>query len=198
MREQVTRRLLESVNSRIAPFSSASARWLVAAAAVALACGLLGSARDSALEHAGRLEAELTQLDDLAAAYRRLSAEGTDTSGDPHLPRPSVRTIVEHATRQALHRGKVLSLEPRAEEPSSRPAQGPGGAGLATDESVELRLSAILLTDLVDLLYELEHGPHPLRVHRLHVRRSAPQSIDVEGEAGLEIMAVLDLRRASR
>ncbi len=201
MRRRVGGQVMSREGSDIPPsFSSAGARWLIAVAAVAVTCGLLGRARDSALERASRLEAEVTRLDELAAAYLQLASppaapgprsSGSGAAGPAPIP---VRAIVERATREALQQGKVLSLAGETTEPRNQPGPATDAAGIAPEERVELRLSGAPLVDLVDLLYKLERGPQPLRVHRLHVRRSVSE----RSEAALDVMAVLEAPRPGR
>jgi hypothetical protein len=161
---------------------------------VAVVCTLLGRARDSALDHAARLEGELTRLGDLAVAYEQLvvaHAISAPASGgsQPEIP---VRVIVERATRDVVQRGTVVSLESMRREPPSQPPLAAETGGLGSGERVELRLSGTPLVDLVDLLYALERGPQPLRVDRLHVRRTVAERAEAQGAAALDVTAVLD------
>jgi hypothetical protein len=72
------------------------------------------------------------------------------------------------------------------------------GAGPADEERIELHVGGIQLGDLVGLLYELERGPQPLRLERLHLRRAAPEPVaGVQRGATLEITAVVARRRDS-
>jgi hypothetical protein len=188
------------MGSRHLPHPSETVRWLVAAAVVAVACTLLGRARDAALDHAARLEGELTQLGDLAAAYEQLAvaqavSAPASAGSQPEIP---VRTLVERATREAVRRGTVVSLEPMRRESPSQPAPALEASGLGSGEGVELRVSGTPLVDLVDLLYALERGRQPLRVDRLHVRRTVAERADMQGAAALDVTAVLDPLRPGR
>jgi len=169
-------------------------RWLLATAAVVAACWLLAGARDAALERAGRLEADLDRLAGLAAEYQRLSGDPVDPAADPASPRLPLGIVVDRTARRALRHGTVLSLAPWAGGTSDSPAQIRDGTALTTDEPVELRLSEAPLTDLVDLLYALDHAPRRLRVDRLHVRRSRAEPAAGTDGTALEVTAVVALR----
>ena len=79
---------------------------------------------------------------------------------------------IESTVSQVLGgRDKILSMNPQSKII--------GGA--YREESVELKLTGISLKELVDMLYQIEKGPHPLRVTRLLVKKRYrdPRTFDV-------------------
>ena len=87
------------------------------------------------------------------AAYEQLAvaqaASAPASAGSqPEIP---VRTLVERATREAVRRGTVVSLEPMRRESPNQPAPALEASGLGSGEGVELRVSGTPLVDLVDL-----------------------------------------------
>ncbi|HON37792.1 MAG: type II secretion system protein GspM [Desulfomonilia bacterium] len=44
-------------------------------------------------------------------------------------------------------------------------------SGGSTRESVEVKIRSVFQDDLISLLYDIEHSPHPLKIKRLNIRR---------------------------
>lgn len=90
---------------------------------------------------------------------RKLEAdEAVLAQGDPNF---SLFAYLDAATAQAVGREHVASMNP-------------SNKNIGTDfqeQQVEIRLTQINLQQLVDLLYRVEKGEHPLRFSRLQVKK---------------------------
>src|SRR6185369_15401487 len=87
-------------------------------------------------------------------------------------PKFSLFPHIESTVSQVLGgREKIASMNPQNKELS----------GAYREESVELKLNAVSLQQLVDLMYSIEKGAQPLRMTRLQVKKRPrePQSFDV-------------------
>ena len=87
-------------------------------------------------------------------------------------PRFSLFPHIEATVSQVLGgREKIASMNPQNKDIS----------GTYREESVELKLTAVSLQQLVDLLYHIEKSDQPLRLTRLQVKKRArePQTFDV-------------------
>lgn len=78
---------------------------------------------------------------------------------------------IEATVGQVVGREKITSMNP----------QNKDLAGTYREESVELKLTAITLEQLTDLVYRIEKSPQPLRVTRLQVKKRVrePQTFDI-------------------
>ncbi len=87
-------------------------------------------------------------------------------------PKFSLFPHIESTVSQVLGgREKIASMNPQNKELS----------GAYREESVELKLNAVSLQQLVDLMYHIEKGAQPLRLTRLQVKKRPrePQTFDV-------------------
>lgn len=86
-------------------------------------------------------------------------------------PKFSLFPHIETTVAGVFGRDKIKSMNPDSKVV----------AGVYREESVELKLSGISLEQLVDMLYRIEKGPHPLRVTRLQIKKQYrdPHSFDV-------------------
>ena len=87
-------------------------------------------------------------------------------------PKFSLFPHIEATVSQVLGgREKIASMNPQNKDLS----------GAYREESVELKLTAVSLQQLVDLLYHIEKSDQPLRLTRLQVKKRArePQTFDV-------------------
>jgi general secretion pathway protein M len=99
---------------------------------------------------------------------------------DPHF---SLFPHIESTVSQVLGgRDKIASMNPQNKDIS----------GIYREESVELKLNAISLQQLVELLYRIEKGAQPLRLTRLQVKKRPrePQTFDVT--ATVSMLKALD------
>jgi general secretion pathway protein M len=87
-------------------------------------------------------------------------------------PQFSLFPFIETTVGKLIGRKKIKSMNPESKAI---------GAGAYREESVELKLTGIELQQLVDMMYQIEKGPHPLRVTRLQVKKQVrdPYSFDV-------------------
>jgi hypothetical protein len=165
--------------------------WIVAAVAVAALSAGVAAARDALLVRLETRVRELADLRTLAQAYRRLSVEHVRAGAlRRSATRASIPTTVELATRRVLRHGTVTSLVPIAgDDPDPRHGRpAPVTRDHPSDQPVELRLTGTSTGELVDLLYELGHGPGPLNVDRLRLRRAEATP---PAHAALDVSAVL-------
>jgi general secretion pathway protein M len=99
---------------------------------------------------------------------------------DPHF---SLFPHIESTVSQVLGgREKIASMNPQNKDIS----------GIYREESVELKLNAISLQQLTDLMYKIEKGAQPLRLTRLQVKKRPrePQTFDVT--ATVSMLKALD------
>ena len=83
----------------------------------------------------------------------------------------SLFPYIEATVADVVGRDRIASMNPKTKVINDAYHQ----------ESVELKLTAISLEQLVDMMYRIEKGQHPLRVTRLQVkkRRRDPRTFDV-------------------
>jgi general secretion pathway protein M len=86
-------------------------------------------------------------------------------------PKFSLFPHIEATVAQVVGRDKIKSMNPENKEI--------GGA--YREDSVELKLAGISLDQLVDMMYRIEKGAHPLRITRLQVKKQLrdPHMFDV-------------------
>ena len=100
-------------------------------------------------------------------------------------PKFSLFPHIEATVSQVLGgRDKIASMNP----------QNKDLGGAYREESVELKLNGVSLQQLVDLMYQIEKGPQPLRLTRLQVKKRArePQTFDVT--ATVSMLKALDAK----
>ena len=87
-------------------------------------------------------------------------------------PKFSLFPHIEATVGQVVGREKITSMNPQNKDLA-------GGA--YREESVELKLTAVTLEQLSDLMYKIEKSPQPLRVTRLQIKKRPrePQTFDV-------------------
>ncbi len=99
------------------------------------------------------------QRDVFLALARRLEANQSATSeADPNF---NLFAYVQNATTQAVSRERILSLNPSTKNVNPE----------YQELQVEVKLQQISLAQLVDLLYRIEKGEHPLRFSRLQIKK---------------------------
>lgn len=155
-------------------------RLLLQAAATAtagtilfLVASTLQSTRESLQRRIDAKEQQLQEVHELAARYEALEQQTevlTATYGD----RPenfSLFSFLENIGTKTVTREKILAMSPSSKTIGDQ----------FVEESVEMRLSAVSLESLVDLLYEIENARTPLRVTRLKMkkRHKDPHNFDV-------------------
>ena len=86
-------------------------------------------------------------------------------------PKFSLFPHIETTVGQVVGREKIASMNP----------QNKDIAGVYREDSVEIKLNAISLEQLVQLMYKIEKGQQPLRITRLQVKKRLrePQTFDV-------------------
>lgn len=102
-------------------------------------------------------------------------------------PNFSLFPHIESTVSQVLGgRDKIASMNPQNKDIS----------GAYREESVELKLNAISLQQLTDLLYRIEKGAQPLRLTRLQIKKRPrePQTFDVT--ATVSMLKALDAVKA--
>lgn len=86
-------------------------------------------------------------------------------------PKFSLFPHIEATVGQVVGREKITSMNP----------QNKDLAGAYREESVELKLTAVTLEQLTDLMYRIEKSPQPLRLTRMQVKKRPrePQTFDI-------------------
>lgn len=118
-------------------------------------------------------EAELGEIqrnrDEYFALMRRIEANQASISKED--PNFNLFSYLQNTVTQAVSRDRVTSMNPTTQEMGSE----------FQKELVEIKLSQIDLKQLVDILFRIEKGEHPLRFSRLSVkkRRDDVYSFDV-------------------
>lgn len=87
-------------------------------------------------------------------------------------PKFSLFPHIEATVGEVVGRDKIASMNPQNKEL---------GGGAYREESVEIKLNAVTLQQLTDLMYRIEKGAQPLRLTRLQVKKRVrePQTFDV-------------------
>jgi type II secretory pathway component PulM len=90
---------------------------------------------------------------------------------------------IEATVGQVVGRDHISSMNPQNKEI----------AGAYREESVEIKLSAVSLQQLVELMYKIEKGQQPMRFTRLQVKKRLrePQTFDVT--ATVSMLKALDV-----
>jgi general secretion pathway protein M len=125
---------------------------------------------------AQRIVGKQRQLEEMQAmreAYMGLlrQLEASQQVLDRADPKFSLFPHIEATVAQVVGRDKIKSMTPENKEV--------GGA--YREDSVELKLAGISLEQLVDMMYRIEKGEHPLRITRLQVKKQFrdPHMFDV-------------------
>jgi general secretion pathway protein M len=87
-------------------------------------------------------------------------------------PKFSLFPHIEATVGQVVGREKIASMNPQNKEL---------GGGAYREDSVEIKLNAVTLDQLTDLMYRIEKGAQPLRLTRLQVKKRVrePQTFDI-------------------
>lgn len=87
-------------------------------------------------------------------------------------PKFSLFPHIEATVGDVVGRDKIASMNPQNKEL---------GGGAYREESVEIKLNAVTLQQLTDLMYRIEKGTQPLRLTRLQVKKRVrePQTFDI-------------------
>jgi len=160
-------RQLVTYYSRLAPRE----RLLLAVAAVSVVLisvysfvwDPLQSNRDLLARRIAAKEKELAEIQKQRETYldllRRLEAnQSALAQGDPNF---SLFSYLDAAVAQAVGREHITSMNPSNKNIGTE----------YQEQLVEIRLTQISLPQLVDLLYRVEKGDHPLRFSRLQVKK---------------------------
>lgn len=129
--------------------------------------------RERMVVRIGQKERELAEIQKMRQAYLELLQQFEASQAVIAKPDPSFSLFshVEATVGQAVARDKIASMNP-----------GTKTLGNAyKEESVEFKLTAVSLAQLVDLLFRVEKGAHQLRVTRMQVKKrfKDPHSFDV-------------------
>ncbi len=108
-------------------------------------------------------ERELSELQEMRVAYLELlrQAEASQAVLDKADAKFALFPFIEATVSQVVGRERIASMNPQNKDISDA----------YREDSVELKLTDIELAQLVDMLYRIEKGPHPLRVTRLQLKK---------------------------
>ena len=102
-------------------------------------------------------------------------------------PKFSLFPHIEATVSQVLGgRDKIVSMNPQNKDIS----------GTYREESVELKLNAVSLQQLVDLLYHIEKSDQPLRLTRLQVKKRAREPSTFDVTATVSMLKSLEVAKA--
>ena len=123
----------------------------------------LDSGRGLLLRRIATKEKELAEIQKQRDVYldllRRLEANQSATSeADPSF---NLFAYVQNAITQAISREKIASMNPSSKNIGTE----------YQEQLVEIKLQQINLLQIVDLLYRVEKGEHPLRFSRLQIKK---------------------------
>lgn len=132
---------------------------------------------------ARRIETKKRQLDDIQRMreeYMNLlrQLETSQAVLEQADPKFSLFPFIESTVAKLIGREKIKSMNPESKAI---------GAGTYREESVELKLTGIELQQLVEIMYQIEKGPHPLRMTRLQMKKTLrdPYSFDVRATVAM-------------
>ncbi len=118
-------------------------------------------------------EKELAEVQELRQTYLELlrqfeASQAVLQKGDDKF---SLFPHIEATVSQVVGRERIASMNPQSKTVGDT----------YREESVELKLTEISLEQLVDMMYRIEKGSHPLRVTRLQVKKRPrdPHTFDV-------------------
>jgi type II secretory pathway component PulM len=133
----------------------------------------LAQGRELLTRHIALREHDLSQMEQMRETYLELlrQYEASQAVLDRVDEKFSLFPHIEATVSQVVGRDHIISMNP----------QNKVIADAYRQESVELKLSSISLEQLVNMLYQIEKGPHPLRVTRLQVKKRIrePHSFDI-------------------
>ena len=116
---------------------------------------------------------ELVEMQHLREGYLDLLTQfelrqGIIKKADPKF---SLFPHIEATVGQVVGRDHIQSMNPQNKEI----------AGAYREDSVEIKLTAVTLQQLVDLMYKVEKSPQPLRITRLQVKKRLrePSTFDI-------------------
>jgi general secretion pathway protein M len=144
-------------------------RWLLQIAAGTLVAVILwaggswlqGTKERLRLQIAAK-ERQLEEIQQLRRTYLRLKSE-VERVAATSASRPenfSLFSFLDATGKKTLSREKIRKMSPSTKT-----------AGSLVEESVEMELSGVTLSQVVDLLYEVENAPTPLVVSRLQMKK---------------------------
>jgi type II secretory pathway component PulM len=150
---------------------SARERMLLGAAGAAMvAIGLyvlvwepLASGREQLERRIALKEKELVQVQQLREEYLELvrQLEASQAVLNKSDEKFSLFPFIESTVAKVVGRERIVSMNPQNKTLSEN----------YREDSVELKLKEVSLEQLVDMMYQIEKGPHPLRVTRLQVKK---------------------------
>lgn len=123
----------------------------------------------------GDLGAIQRDRDEYFELMRRIEANQASISSE--APNFNLFSYLQNTVAQAVSRDRITSMNPTTQEMGNDYEK----------ELVEIKLSQVNLQQLVDILYRIEKGEHPLRFSRLSVkkRRDDMYSFDVVATVSL-------------
>jgi len=92
----------------------------------------------------------------------------------------SLFPFIESTVAQVVGRERITSMNPQNKTVGEN----------YREDSVELKLKEVSLDQLVDLMYQIEKGPHPLRVTRLQVKKR------IRDEHHFDVIATVSMLKA--
>jgi general secretion pathway protein M len=123
----------------------------------------LQTSRELLLRRIATKEKELSEIQRERGMYldlkRRLEANQSATSeGDPNF---NLFAYLQNAISQAVSKEHITSMNPSSKNIGTE----------YQEQMVEIKMQQISLPQLVDLVYRVEKGEHPLRFSRLQIKK---------------------------
>lgn len=167
---------VEHAYARLAPRERLFVQLGAAALAATVLYGIVSwveSAKGSLRHKITAKERELQQIQELRQTYLQLRQQ-TDLLTSHLSSRPkdfSLFSFLEGAGSKTVTREKILAMAPSSKTIGTE----------YVEDSVEMRLSGVSLSQVIGLLYEVENASTPLRVSRIQMKKrfNEPHNFDV-------------------
>ena len=128
-------------------------------------------------------EKELGEVQQLRDDYLELlrQLEASQAVLDRADEKFSLFPFIESTVAEVVGRERITSMNPQNKVVSEN----------YREDSVELKLKEVSLEQLVDLMYKIEKGPHPLRVTRLQLKKR------IRDEHHFDVVATVSMLKAT-
>ena len=162
--------------ARLAPRERMFVQLAASALAATVLYGIVSSvesAKESLRQKIAAKERQLQQVQELRQTYLQLRQQ-TDLLTSHFSNRPkdfSLFSFLEGAGTKTVTREKILAMAPSSKTIGTE----------FVEESVEIRLAGVSLSQVTGLFYEIDNAPIPLRVSRIQMKKryNDPHNFDV-------------------
>jgi len=162
--------------ARLAPRERLLLQVAIGATVLVMLYGMLSWFQSAKADFRAKIAAkqeQLVQIQSLRKTYLQLQkqAESRATSSGARPENFSLFSFLDGVGKKAVSREKILAMSPSSKTIGDQ----------YVEESVEMKLGAVSLDQMVELLYEIENAPTPLGVSRLQMKKryNDPFNFDV-------------------